>query len=83
MAEATSGPASKNSFISYCSKCGVRVTANSAECDLLCQECASGRSPRQFHAGDSSQIPYVHKPSDEEVIEDIRENVTSGRHKKA
>lgn len=69
-----------SSLITYCDRCGVRMLAdkNAAEnAENVCEECVAGTNKPKHRAADSSQIPYVEVPSDDDVMRDIRNNVRS------
>jgi len=78
----STNPRSKTVYFTYCEKCGVRICSDTSKSDLICENCASGRSITRYNARDSSQIPYVQMPSESEVMQDIRENVSPAKRKR-
>jgi len=67
-------------LITYCDRCGVRMLAKqtpSGELNNVCEDCVAGNNKPRHRAADSSQIPYVEVPSDDDVMRDIRQNVRS------
>lgn len=70
----------ENILITYCDRCGVRMLAKpspSGELNNVCEDCIAGNNKPRHRAADSSQIPYVEVPSDDDVMRDIRQNVRS------
>jgi hypothetical protein len=67
-----------SSLITYCDRCGVRMIADknaAAEMVNVCEDCVAGHNKPKCRAADSSQIPYVEVPTDDDVMRDIRDNV--------
>ncbi len=76
MGEPKADSSSENILITYCDRCGGRMTKKSKE-DVggLCDECKAGGNKPRHRAADSSQIPYVMSPTDSEVMRSVRENL--------
>ena len=67
---------STNVQITYCDRCGTRITKKSTEePGGLCEDCLAGHNKPRYRAADSTQIPYVLSPTDSEVMRSVRENV--------